>query len=286
MMRIQPNSVLIFLLLAAISGCDVPSGSGVIDSQIPPTIIEASIAPESFDFGNMSPNGTVMDVSIAGYVNASDDNGLSDIASVSYKVFTPAGKLFATGTLTDNGTLPDLIAGDGQYNSQFILHLPKDVIGTYNVQFTTFDRMGFSSNIFNKPLKITLSTNNPPSISNLFAPDLVRVPSTADTVNLVYMTIAVSDQQGLNDITSVILTSQRPDSSVAGTFYLSDDGGFATLPQFGLPSGDSLANDGVYSIIVPIFSTNTKNTYRDFIFTARDQSGALSNAIMKRVVIQ
>ncbi len=286
MMRIQPYIFPFFLLLAAISGCDVPSGSGVIDSQIPPTIIEASIAPTSIDFGKMSPNGAVMDVSILGYVNATDDNGLSDIVSVSYKVFTPAGKLFATGTLADNGTLPDLIAGDGQYNSQFILHLPKEVIGTYNIQFTTYDRMGFSSNIFNNPLKITLSTNNPPSLSNLSAPDSVRVPSTADTVNLVYMTVAVSDQQGLNDITSVILTSQRPDSSVAGTFYLSDDGGSSILTQFGLPSGDSLANDGIYSIIVPIFSTNIKNTYRDFIFTARDQSGALSNAIIKRVVIQ
>ncbi len=273
-------------MFAALSGCDIPGNSDVIDSQIPPSIVEASIAPATVDFGKLIITGATVDVSMVGYVHASDDNGLSDISSVSYKVFTPAGKIFITGTLNDNGSLPDVSAGDGKYNSQITLQLPKDVIGTYSIQFTTFDKKGFSSNIFNLPLKITLSTNNAPGVFNLSAPDSVRVPSTADTVNLIYMSIAVSDQQGLNDITSVILTSQRPDSSIAGTFYLSDDGGNATLPQFNLPSGDSLANDGIYSIIVPIFSTSPKNTYRDFIFTARDQSGALSNAVMKRVFIQ
>ncbi|MFZ4620378.1 MAG: hypothetical protein ACOYNS_07460 [Bacteroidota bacterium] len=277
---------ILLFIIAAVSGCDIPQSSDVIDSQIPPTIVEASIAPTTVDFGKAASSGSNVDVTLLGYVNAADDNGLTDIASVSYKIFTPAGKVFASGSLSDNGIQPDATAGDGQYNSQIVLHLPKEVIGTYSIQFTTIDRSGFSSNIFNLPLKITLSTNNAPSLANLYAPDSVRVPSTADSVNLVYMSISVSDQQGLSDITSVILTSQRPDSSVAGTFYLSDDGGTSTLPQFNIPSGDSVANDGVYSIVIPMFSTTQKNTYRDFIFTARDQSGAISNAVIKRMVIQ
>jgi hypothetical protein len=278
--------LILLVIAAALTGCDIPGGSEVIDSQIPPSIVEASIAPATVDFGKIIITGTTVEVSMVGFVHAADDNGLTDIASVSYKVFTPAGKIFSTGTLNDNGSQPDVTSGDGKYNSQIVLQLPKDVIGTYSIQFTTFDKKGFSSNIFNLPLKITLSTNNAPSVFNLSAPDSVRVPSTADTVNLIYMTIAVSDQQGLNDITSVNLTSQRPDSSIAGTFYLSDDGGVFTLSQFNLPSGDSLAGDGVYSIVVPMFSTSPKNTYRDFIFTARDQSGALSPAITKRIYLQ
>ena len=273
-------------IILTLSGCDIPSDNAVIDTQIPPTIIEASVAPSLVDFGKLIITGSTIDISIIGYVNANDDNGLSDIASVLYTVISPSGKVFTSGTLSDNGVLPDVNAADGKYNSQINLTLPKDVIGIYNVQFSTKDKKGFSSNTFNLPLKIILSTNNAPTIFNLSSPDSVRVPNSADTVNLIYFSLGVSDQQGLSDLVDVILTSQRPDSSVAGTFSLSDDGGKTILPQFGLTSGDSLAGDGVYSIIVPIFSTTQRNTYRDFIFSAKDQSNAYSNTITKRIFIQ
>jgi hypothetical protein len=282
------NRIFLFslFLIITISGCDVPVDNAVIDTQIPPAIIESSIAPVIVDFGKINTSGSTIDISIHGYVYANDDNGLSDIASVSFRVFSPSGKLFTSGILNDNGVLPDVNASDGKYNSQIDLKLPKEVIGIYNIQFFATDRNGFTSNTFNIPLNIILSTNNAPRIFNLSSPDSVRVPNSADTVNLIYISLGVSDQQGLSDIVSVVLTSQRPDSSVAGTFTMADDGGKTVLPQFGLTSGDSLAGDGIFSIIVPIFSTTPRNTYRDFIFAARDQSNAYSNVIIKRIFIQ
>ncbi len=277
---------LLLCAVIAIAGCKAPSDNAVIDTQIPPSIIEASIAPAIVDFGKISSTGTTIDISMLGYVYAGDDNGLADIATISFRVISPSGKLFTSGTLHDNGIAPDVNASDGKYNAQIDLKLPKDVIGIYNVQFTATDKEGFSSNTFNIPLNIILSTNNAQTIFNLSSPDSVRVPNSADSVNLIYISLGVSDQQGLNDIVSVILTSQRPDSSVVGTFSLSDDGGKTVLPQFGLTSGDSLAGDGIYSIIVPIFNSTTRNTYRDFIFAAKDQSNAYSNVIIKRIFIQ
>jgi hypothetical protein len=277
--------ILIFAL-AAMIGCDLPESSAVIDTPIPPSILESSIVPANIDFGKLVITGSTVDVTIIGYVYATDDNGLNDIVSVNYNVISPVGKLFASGILKDNGVLPDVNASDGKYNTYINLKLPKDIIGTYTFQFSTVDRQGFVSNTINLPLKIILSTNNPPSIFNLTSPDTVRVPNTADSVNIIRLTLGVSDPEGLNDIVNVILTSQRPDSSTAGTYYMSDDGGNTILPQFGLTSGDSIANDGVYSILIPIFSSTPRNTYRDFIFTARDQSGAFSNVISKRIFIQ
>lgn len=283
MNQILTISIVVFLLI--ISGCDIPGTNAVIDTQIPPTIIEASISPSSVDFGKINSTGSINDVSVTGYVNTTDDNGLEDIAAVNYSIYSPNGNLFTSGSLADNGVFPDAQQGDGKYNSTIALHLPKEIIGIYNVQFSTTDRQGFTSNTFNLPLRIVLSTNGPPVISNLQAPDSVRVPKSADSVNLVFISLDVSDPDGLNDVTSVVLTSQRPDSTVSGTFFLSDDGGAVILPQFGIASGDGTANDGKYSITIPIFSTATTNTYRDFIFSARDQSGIFSNIITKRVFI-
>ncbi len=278
--------VLIIFSLVAIAGCNLPENSTVIDTQIPPSILESSIAPDKLDFGKPEFTGSTVDVSINGYVYATDDNGLNDIVSVNYNIFSPSGKLFTSGTLKDNGVFPDVNAGDGKFNSAINLSLPKSIIGIYTFQFSTIDRQGFVSNTFNLPLKISLSTNNPPSIFTLSSPDTVRVPNTADSVNIIRLTLGVSDPQGLNDIVNVILTSQRPDSTTAGTYFLSDDGGNTILPQFGLTSGDSTANDGVYSILIPVFNSTQRNTYRDFIFAARDQSGAYSNVISKRIFIQ
>lgn len=279
------RTTFIFLSFIAAS-CELPEESAVIDTQIPPRIIEASIAPTDIDFGKVPASGSTVNITAVGYVNTIDDNGLNDIASVRYSIYSPNGKLFASGALADNGVFPDAAAGDGKFNSNIDLALPKDIIGTYSVQFSTSDKMGFKSNTFNLPLKITLSTNHSPAISQLVCPDSVRVPNSADSVNLVEISLNVSDQEGLNDVVSVVLTSLRPDSSIAGTFFLYDDGGNIVHSQFGLPSGDDAANDGTYSIIVPIFSTTQRNTYRDFVFTARDQSGATSNAITKRILIQ
>lgn len=284
MMRTLQSILLCSYLLLA--GCDLPGSSEQIDAQSPPSIVSASVSPTLIDFANVSITGSTVDITLTGSVNVSDDNGLSDISAVSYSIFSPSGSLFGTGTISDNGVAPDPSAGDGIYNSQIVVKLPKEVIGTYVIQFSTVDKSGFTSSTHSIPLKIILSTNNPPVISKLSAPDSVRVPDTADSVNFIDISLSVSDPQGLSDIGLVILTSQRPDSSVAGTFYMSDDGGKTKLPQFQLTSGDSIAGDGVYSIVIPMFNTAAKNTYRDFIFTARDQSGAFSNAIVKRIFIQ
>lgn len=277
------SQIFLLFILITISSCDLPNDAAVIDTQIPPTIIEASIAPTNIDFGTISGSGTIVDVAIAGYVNANDDNGLEDIVSVTYNVFSPAGKIITNGTLRDDGVSPDVNSSDGKFNSTIALQLSKNVIGTYTIQFSTTDKEGFRSNTFNLPLKIILSTNNPPSVFTLSAPDTVEVPPSSDLVNIIKISLGVSDPQGLSDIVAVALTSQRPDSTVAGTFFLYDDGGNTPHPQFGISTGDSTANDGIYSIRIPLFSDSQKNTYRDFIFAARDQSGAISNAITKRI---
>ena len=65
-----------------------------------------------------------------------------------------------------------------------------------------------------------------------------------------------------------------------------DDGGFNPVITFGIKSGDAVAGDGTYTLTIPLLSSTTGNTYRDFSFTATDRSGASSNLLTKRIYIQ
>ena len=95
------------------------------------------------------------------------------------------------------------------------------------------------------------------------------------TVSLI--TVKAADENGLSDIKTVSFISHKPDSTTNGPFYLLDDG-----EDF---SGDQVAGDGIYSIIIKVLPSNIKGTYR-FEFQAEDRRGALSNIIKHNVVIK
>ena len=282
--------LIIPLVLVVLSGCKLPNESTVTNEQFPPTIKDASTSLSAINFGVLSipANKNTVDTVITFYVSISDDNGLGDISSASYSILTPDGNLLTHGILADNGKAPDSVANDGKYTSSLSVNFPKDILGTYHVQFQITDNSGLTSIARSFPIRIYNSANTPPVIANLTAPDTVLVPS-GSSVSYIRISISVSDQDGLNDIASVSLTSIRPNLTIVGTFLLYDDGGTIvrqTFPPFNLSSGDSIANDGRFTVTIPITSTNDKNTYRDFQFIARDQSNAFSNAITKRIYIQ
>ena len=258
--------------------------------HIPPIINDASTSLDGINIGVLSipaEQGTV-DTLVTVYVYTSDDNGLGDISSVSYSIILPDGNLLTNGALTDNGISPDVKATDGKYTSNLSIKFPKQILGTYQIQFQAIDNFGLTSIARSFPITIFNSANNAPVISNLFSPDTVLVPAE-NAVNYIRISIFVSDLEGLSDLRSVLFTSQRPDLSIVGTYPMFDDGGKIErniFPPFTLTSGDSIANDGRFTVLIPLTSTADKNTYRDFQFVAKDQSNAFSNAITKRIYIQ
>jgi hypothetical protein len=223
-----------------------------------------------------------VDVTIKGYVNASDDNGLNDIAAVRYTVFTPAGSVYASGSLFDNGIFPDAAASDGKYTSNILLTLPKSVIGKYTIQYAAEDKEGYVSNTFNMPFIITYSLNHAPTVSNFTAPDTIFVPASG--TDFIKTSVQVGDAEGLSDIASVSLSVVRVnDSSVVAVYALFDDGNRFIVPPFGLSSGDSIAGDGKFTLTIPVPSNTLKNIERYFNVFAVDQSNASSNVLKKKV---
>ncbi len=119
------------------------------------------------------------------------------------------------------------------------------------------------------------------------APDTATRPVTY--VNLVLITCQVYDANGLDDIRWVGFKSYHTqlDSFMNGGnyIYLYDDGSQQVLYEPNITSGDSVANDGVYSFQVPLSQTATTGTYR-WIFEAQDLANSYSDTVVKQVVIQ
>jgi hypothetical protein len=116
-----------------------------------------------------------------------------------------------------------------------------------------------------------------PAISELAAPDTVTLPPSGQ-VALIFMSVAAADSDGLGDIDEVYFRNLDSPTDTTRKFFLLDDGHVNGV------SGDSAANDGVFSIIVQLPSGTPAMTYR-FQFEAVDRSGLSSNAILHPLTV-
>ncbi|NUN69869.1 MAG: hypothetical protein HUU02_09180 [Bacteroidetes bacterium] len=268
--------------LLLLSGCDLPSTGDVIDQRTPPEVTKATFSPSKIDFGKILPPGPTHSFTAKAYLEVADNDGLNTVSSITYTVFSPAGKVVAAGPLFDHGILPDIVAGDGKFSADFQLTIPSDVYGKYSVRYSAVDKDGYASTTINLPLSVIYSNNTPPVVTNFIAPDTIFVPTSQP--ELITVSVQVSDQEGLKDIKFVRMTIVNPiDNSVRSVQRLYDDGGNVNVPEYGLPSGDVTAGDGLFTMVIPVPSGTARDIERDFNVFAIDQSDATSNIITKRV---
>ncbi|MGA9405927.1 MAG: hypothetical protein WBW71_02220 [Bacteroidota bacterium] len=269
------KNLLCLLLLCCAGGCKIPD-KGIIDTTAPPFISQATMSPSVINVNRLGSLPTDPIDTTIGLSAVVQDTTSSPL--VIYTLLDPSGNVFSTGNLAGNG--------GGKFSTSSHFHILKQDVGTYSVQFQATSN-GEVSNTVVQSVVVENSNNHPPIVSNLMMPDTVSIPPAGDTT-FVKITIAASDSDGLADIVSVTLTSKKPDGTSAGVFYLYDDGNQVVNTQFGLPftSGDSVANDGIYTIVIPLTKvTDVLPTYRDFSFEATDRTGAFSNIITKRIFI-
>lgn len=273
----------IILFSITFLSCELNSVEVIENSSVIPVLIETTVIPVFVNTSGYPPSQKTIDTTIL--ITARLDKAYLNTVNVSYEIEDPDKSVLAFGTLLDDGKNPDQTSSDGIYTAKPVVKFLSTLLGTYTVKTYASNTNGDQSVLISSSLIVFNTSNTPPQLSLLDAPDTVFVPS-GSTPSLVKVSITAIDSQGLSDIVSVTLRSLRPDSTVAGLFPLYDDGSSAVQPTFNIVSGDSVANDGRYTLTIPIFSNTQKNTFRDFVFTATDRSSAVSNTIIKRVYIQ
>lgn len=247
---------------------DIPLLTSVVVSP-------SSINTDSINVGpNRQPEDT-LHLKIAIVAQVRPPAGSQQSSSVLFSLF-PGGSTtpLALGQLADDGSDPDQSRGDGTYSGWATFQIERVEIGTYQVEVTAEAQSGFRSNTLIVPLQIVRG-NHPPLLSDLQAPDTIRLASHDQ---LLMLQVSASDPDGLGDIQRVLFNSYRPNGtpSSGNPFQMFDDGDDS--------HGDLTRGDGIYSLTIVLPSTSQIGTYR-FEFQAFDRSNEGSNVIVHPITV-
>ncbi|MFQ5708370.1 MAG: hypothetical protein ACE5HO_13015 [bacterium] len=205
-------------------------------------------------------------------VAVEDADGRTDIQRVLLQFFPPAHpNPTLEQDLVDDGSAGDVNAADGLYSGTLSSGLFKEA-SDYFLRFQAEDQAGNTS----QPVVVSIHGffvgNRPPVISNVVAPNTVKIDPNQSTRILI--TVDVTDPQGLSDIDYVQFRSFLPGGQEADNSptQLADDGDTAN-------TGDVVAGDGTFSRLIVLPSSGVPLGDFRFEFQAQDNSGALSNII-------
>jgi len=263
------------LLFVGLAGCE-SSGTGIIDpSGQPPFVAAARVDPKAVDLRNIPPSGDHYPVSLTIRADITAPVGAAPPFAVSATIIPPQpGFPFFEVSLRDDGTMPDSVAADGTYSGTLAFDILATEAGRYRVRVTARSANGFVS--ISREHSVPITRNNaPPGLSELTAPDTVNAPTTERL--LIAMSVRADDPDGAEDVQEVYFRS-LDSSDPTRKFFLKDDGDVAG-------SGDRIAGDGLYSIIVELLPGTPSRTYR-FGFQAEDTFRDTSNTLLHYLTVR
>ncbi len=209
-------------------------------------------------------------------VHASDPDSGDFISKVAYQILGPKiTELAEDGTLNDNGTNGDSLAGDGIFSFKTTTEFANWKFGEYHVMIVAFDSQNKSSNSIYEILPgAKMNIGKAPQIMSVSAPDTIQLPAAGDKNFL--LTVTVTDQDDNRDIKEVLFNSFKPDGSPSSgnPFKMYDDG----------TSGDAIAGDYIFSLRIFITSQNATGNYR-FEFQAKDYSELSSEIFVHTITV-
>jgi hypothetical protein len=211
-------------------------------------------------------------------IMVSHAGGKTEIAAVRFSLIdNQSSSHVSEGILLNDGIFPDQNAFDSVYSRSIDFQIRRVFVGKMMLSLWSEDRSGRLSNTYLLPLEIIRRDNQKPFLSNLTMDSLVVV---SDADQFLQLKIKASDPDGQSDILKVFFNSYKPGGSpsVGNPFQMYDDGNENQL------SGDMIAGDGIYGIIVRLPATATIGKYR-FEFHAVDRSLDSSNVIIKNMEI-
>ena len=189
--------------------------------------------------------------------------------------------------LNDLGQDGDILIGDGRYDGVWTL---PDSMSTSADSLWKLEVMvrDVASNELNDSKNLQPERPSPPVIGT--ASHLDTLTLLADGLVLDTLTLVVSHAKGLDEIRDVSMMSLKPDGSYANSgqpIPLFDDGGNEVFYSFGgidFTSGDSLANDGVYSLLLALAPTNLSGVYH-WTFNSRTWLGIEADPVLDSIVV-
>ena len=209
-----------------------------------------------------------------------------EIVEVAY-ILGVSGSSFSPVFLNDLGQYDDILVGDSRYDG--IWTLP-DSMATYVDSLWTLEAFvrDIDSNLLHDTKSIQPLRPSPPVMGA--ASHLDTLMLLTDGLVLDTLTIEVNHPQGLDEIRDVSMMSLKPDGSYANEgqpIPLYDDGGSVVFYSFGgidFTSGDSLANDGIYSLLLALAPNNLSGVYH-WTFNSRSWLGIEAIPVLDSIIV-
>ena len=267
----------------AAAGCDTNSLGTVDTAGTPPVIHRSYLSRTAANVDTLTPQNGVYTIvpSPTLFAVVTDPDGPSGISRVSTGIFRPgAGEPFVTIGLHNDGVPPDAVAGDSVFSASVQFTLTRSQTGAYIFSTEAVDLEGNRSSADQVSFFAGRNNAAPQLMSgSLVAPDTVVRATTGDV--LVFLSVAATDSDGIADIRDVYLRNLTGSDPNARTFMF-DDGG---VLRNQVTSGDRLAGDGVFSVIVRLPSTTTPGL-RVFAFQASDSFADTSASLLHSILVQ
>ena len=212
-------------------------------------------------------------------VKVSKNPSSLQLLPVVFNVLNSDSAIVFSDSLYDDGGFQsgsgDVIAGDDVFRNMFTAQQITGNQGLYTFQFQVSDNENNKVSIRKKGISFILNNANPEIIDVFNLPQ--NLPSGAAPI---VIEAKVFDPDGNNEIDRVTLDVRRDGSSVLGRlFQLKDDG----MQSF---SGDNIAGDSLYSIIIDSsFAAGKKGTYQ-VVFEATDNFGNKSSSLSRNIDLE
>ncbi|MBI9070102.1 MAG: hypothetical protein JEY94_00795 [Melioribacteraceae bacterium] len=262
------KKIILILFMAIFIGCDeIPDG--VVEKEASQYDVLEISAPDDFIY---SETDSVFNTYI-------EFNSSEAIKNVTIAVLTIDGskKVLDNHPLADNGipTNGDQVFRDNKYSA--LVTMGKNTpIGKYQIEYyvtgqsNSTNLVGFHNFDFDRS-----KPNTAPVVSGLLLSDTL---GTGDD-NPFFIELSVSDEDGYNDIKSVLFNLyDENDQLMNPNIFMYDDGNT-------VQNGDKTAGDGIFSF-KNTFNSSAIGKTRKFEFWAIDLSNAQSNVITKEVYIK
>jgi hypothetical protein len=270
----------VLLGIMLLGGCEEQDTGAIDPTGDAPQVENTTLSPAVVNVDTITPVNGFHTIATSVSVSASDpEDNISQVVARVLRLNDPA--TLAEATLRDDGLSPDSTAGDGVYGGTLEFDILRTEAGLYRIQFQATDETALASSILERTLEAQRA-NSPPTLDaqSLIAPDTIVRPPTGAI--LVFMSIAAADSDGLADISEVYFRNLAA-SDPTVKFILLDDGGI--IRPNGVTSGDLVAGDAVFSIIIQVPSTIDAGIY-PFAFQAQDAFADTSATVLHLLTIQ
>lgn len=262
----------LFLLLVA-NSCDSLPGTTDISSK---TILlkEFRIFPDTVSFVNANVvKDTIITLQVS--VKADDSNDLLENPIVHFYEKGKANLItFDTLNLTNSTT--------NEYTTDIKLLMSTGTSTFADVVITALDKNRNPTNFLRRDLVFKGFQIQKANITVIFVPDTVRIPSSGSST--FYLAAKVVHPEKQQFISKVFVQIKDKNNEEIGVFRLYDDGS-AKIVENGSPSGDTMANDTIFTRAFTVSSSNQADIL-SLRFYAVDVSNQESDSITGTLVFK